>query len=340
MSSKDTRRGFLKTGAAAGLAAGLGLGPKRADAALEKMKERMKIVLSTFSKAIIIDPPDEATLKEIKEAGFNGVEINLMGKEDKVVTPEQAAETRKIAEKVGIRIHSVLRGWAEYNSDDPEKVKADQAYTIATMRAAQGYGADAVLLVPGKIGGMAMPDRGKFKVKFDPQSGHVTSVTAGSDLQYQEYIEAHNKAWDAFQVSIKELMPVAYQTGVVIALENVWNNLFLSPEYFAHFVDSFKSPFLVKAYFDVANHLVYGPPPEDWIRVLGHRIAKVHIKDYKLNPADGNEWPSLGEGSVDFPKVIAALRGVGYHGWLTIEGPCGSDHTECAKRLDEIISGT
>ncbi|MCE7907783.1 MAG: sugar phosphate isomerase/epimerase, partial [Candidatus Omnitrophica bacterium COP1] len=63
-----------------------------------------------------------------------------------------------------------------------------------------------------------------------------------------------------------------------------------------------------------------------------------HIKDYKINPPDGNEWPSLREGSVEFPKVMAALEKVGYNGWLTIEGPCG-DLKECNQRLELIVAG-
>ncbi len=337
MKAKCDRRTFLRASGLAGLAAGMaGDITSFAAFAAEHSKRKEKGTVK-FHKAVITGPPDEALLKKIKEAGLDGVEVNLMGVEGPIITREEAAKVRATAEKIGVRIHSVLRGWAEYNSPDPAKVKADQEYTMATMRAAQGYGADEILLVPGRIGGMKMPDRDKFKVKFDPSTGHLTQVAEGDNTPYKDYIAAHDKAWDAFQVSVKELIPLAKETGVIIAIENVWNNMFLSPEIFTAFVDSFRSQW-VKAYFDVANHLVYGPPPQDWIKVLGNRICKIHIKDYRLNPPDGNEWPSLRGGNVDFPKVIAALKEVGYDGWLTVEGP-PEDFRECSRLLDEIIAG-
>ncbi len=332
------RRTFLEAGLLTAAAATLGMGGTTSfPSYAAESSQRKKDAPVKFAKAMITEPPDEKILREIKEAGFDGVEANLMGLKGPMVTREEAAKVREIADKLGVRVHSVMRGWAEYNSPDPAKVKADQEYTISTMRAAQGYGADVILLVPGRIGGMKMPERGDFKIVFDPATGHITSAAEGDNAPYAEYIQAHNQAWDAFKVSINELIPIAEETGVIVAVENVWNNMFLSPEHFAFFVDTFKSPW-VQAYFDVANHMAYGPPPQEWIQVLGKRIKKIHIKDYKINPPDGNEWPSLREGSVEFPKVMAALEKVGYNGWLTIEGPCG-DLKECNQRLELIVAG-
>jgi hypothetical protein len=63
----------------------------------------------------------------------------------------------------------VLRGWAEFNSDDPPKVEKTFAVTENALRAAQAYGADTVLLVPCRIGGMKMPSPRQFAIEFDPQ---------------------------------------------------------------------------------------------------------------------------------------------------------------------------
>ena len=41
-----------------------------------------------------------------------------MESNDRDVSPEEAAEARKMAEKLGMRIHSVLRGWTNFNSPD------------------------------------------------------------------------------------------------------------------------------------------------------------------------------------------------------------------------------
>ena len=52
----------------------------------------------------------------------------------------------------------------------------------------------------------------------------------------------------------------------------------MSPLEFARYIDEFESPW-VGAYFDVGNVVEFGYP-EEWIRELGKRILKVHIKEY------------------------------------------------------------
>ena len=109
----------------------------------------------------------------------------------------------------------------------------------------------------------------------------MKQVVAGDNAKYQTYIEAHNHATDASRKAVEKLIPAAEKTGVVIALENVWNNLWVKPAIFANFVASFDSPW-VQAYFDIGNHVKYAPP-EEWIRALGKLIVKCHVKDFKLN---------------------------------------------------------
>jgi len=282
-------------------------------------------------KALIVGKPTEEALARMKAAGFQGVEAGI-------VSPEEAAACRLIAARTGVHIHSVMRGWAEFNSSDPAKVKETFDVTVAALRAAQGYGASTVLLVPCRIGGMAMPEPWEFRIKFDPANGHLAQVVDGDNAPYADFIAAHDHAYDTSAEQIRKLIPIAEETGVVIAVENVWNNLFLSPEHHAHFVDSFASPW-VKVYFDLGNHVKYGPT-EQWVRVLGSRIAKCHVKDFKLNPdGHGGDFVDIRDGSIDWPAVRQALDDVGYAGWMTIEGSGGLPLEEQSRRLDLIIAG-
>jgi len=73
---------------------------------------------------------------------------------------------------------------------------------------------------------------------------------------------------------------------------------------------------------DPANLLMYGKAnPVDALDILGPYVRGVHAKDGEY-PTDGRrlgrERP-LGEGQVDFPRLIAKLKGYGYRGALTIE---------------------
>ena len=120
--------------------------------------------------------------------------------------------------------------WAEFNSDDPSKVEKTLAVTEDALRAAQAYGAETVLLVPCRISGMKMPGPRQFAIEFDPKSGHLTRVVAGDNAPYADYLKAHNHAIDTSREAVKRLIPVAEKCGVVIALEKVGYNGWLTIE--------------------------------------------------------------------------------------------------------------
>lgn len=271
---------------------------------------------TTLHKAMYIGPPKEETFQALRDAGFEGVEIRAGG-----ATPEQAAATREQAQRIGLRIQSLMGGGSP-----------------AGLRLAAAYGAAAVLHVPGGVSGVPMPEPWEFELEFDPASGHLVRVVDGDNAKYQAYIDAHNRSMDAARQHIEKLIPVAEESGVVIALENVWNNFCVQPGIFKWLVASFQSPW-VKAYFDVGNHVKYLTPPETWIREFGPLLGQVHIKDFKLNADNhGGRFVHPREGSIDWPAVRQALDDVAYSGWLTIEDG-GLPYPEFNRRLDLIIAG-
>ncbi len=307
-----TRRQFIAASAALALGA-------RATLAAGKPKLR---------KALIRGLPDEKTLAPLKEAGFDGIECNTWN-----VEPDKAQAARKVADSLKMRIHSVLRGWTRFN--DPKFLAEDIATVETALRTSQIYGADALLLVPCKIGGMAMPKPREFKIEFDEKTNRIKSVGPGD---YADYIKAHNEAIDASRAAFEKLIPVAEKHRVVIAHENVWNNLWVQPAIFANFVRSFKSRWL-QAYYDIGNHVKYAPS-EQWIAALGPLIAKCHVKDYKLNddPGGNGKFVDPLDGSVNWPAVRAGLAKAGYTGWLTIEGSGKLPLADLNQRLEKIIA--
>jgi len=337
MKNDLSRRHFIATsaglaaGCAAGLASSLGLDAvSRSRAALA---EEPSGFATKLHKSWLVGKPTEGDLKRIRDAGFEGVEAGIVGE-------KEAEECRAIAEKLGMRIHSVLRGWAEFNSPDKGKVEATLADTEKAILAAKGYGADAVLLVPCRVGGLKMPLAWEWQIDYDEETGHVRKVAFGDNTPYADYIAAHNQSTDASREAVKRLIPLAEKSKVVIALENVWNNLWVRPAIFRNFVASFKSPW-VKAYFDIGNHVKY-EAPEEWILTLGGLLAKIHVKDFRLNPADPRgegTFVHIRDGSVRWPVVRTALDRVGYNGWMTIEDSEEVPLAEQAKRLDLIIAG-
>ena len=317
-----TRRNFLATTAAAGvglLAAGqLGAAP------------------ATFRrKKALIGVPAPETWEKYRAAGFEGMEAT-----DWEIAPDAAAKKRELAEQLGMRIHSVLRGWTEFNSPQAEQVTQDIASVETALKACQGYGADALLLVPCRLlKEVALPKPEEFDIEFDEQTGHVTRVAAGDNSRYAAYMQAQNEAIDMSRQALDKLIPVAEKTGVVIALENVWSNLWVLPKLFAHFTRSFQSPW-IQSYFDIGNHVKYAKP-EAWIEALGKTIVKLHVKDFKVDRASpqGGEFVDIRDGDVNWPSVIRALDQIGYDGWLTIEGSGGLSMDEQSRRLDLILAG-
>jgi hexulose-6-phosphate isomerase len=403
MDPKVNRREFLTTSATA--AAGLSLPWVTAEVEAQGNSAVPATTPPTFKtklqKASMVGgQPTEERLREIKAAGFDGIEYSAGN--NNPLTQEQALETRKLIEKVGLRVHSVLRGWAAFNSTVPEQVQSSFVVTENAMRTAQWLGADAVLIVtcqvpvpafnPGggrgrgegrRAGGAAapaagattpapapttggaaptagqaapaarrgggglgaptpfrMPDPWEFQIEFDQKTGLISKVVYGDNAPYAEYIKLHNHAIQTSTEWTKKLIPLAEKTKVVIAIENVWNNLWVKPEIFRHFVASFNSPW-VKAYYDIGNNIKWAPP-EEWVLTLGSLLAKIHVKDFLLDPASptGNgRFVAIRDGSTRWPVLRAALERVNYNGWITIEAPMLPTLEEQAKRLDMFMAG-
>jgi len=230
-----------------------------------------------------------------KQAGFEGIEPMSHLNRDEIL---------KARDLTGLSIPSVcgaLHGKYPLSDPDP-KVRAEGVAALkVTLDDAKAYGADTVLLVPGRV-----------------------SETVSYDDCWKRSVE-----------EIKKVIPYAEKLNIKIAVENVWNNFLLSPMEAANYVDQFKSQY-VRFYFDCGNILVYGWP-EQWIKILGDRIVKVHIKEYSRKIADKQgKWAGfnvkLQEGDVNWPVVMKALEDIGYKGWTTIEQP-GGDTEEGLKDL-------
>ncbi|WP_028268159.1 sugar phosphate isomerase/epimerase family protein [Arthrobacter sp. MA-N2] len=238
--------------------------------------------------------PEEA-LRLSHSAGFQGVELVLSetGKLSLESTPQELRSLRGHAEDLGIEIHSLATMLQlQYNlvSDSPlVRQKAVDA-TKVQIETAKVLGAETVLVVPGYVG-----------VDFIP------------DAETVRYDHAYDRALDAF----RELAPFAEAAGIRIGVENVWNRFLTTPREMREFLDEVGSHY-VGSYFDIGNALGTGFP-EQWIEILGHRIVKVHVKDYRTNPGGLSSFVDLLSGDVNFPEVLRALTEVGFNDYCSAE---------------------
>jgi hexulose-6-phosphate isomerase len=130
-------------------------------------------------------------------------------------------------------------------------------------------------------------------------------------------IVRYDVAWQRAEEFLTKLVPEAESAGVVLAIENVWNKFLLSPLEMQRMVDERKSD-AIGVYFDVGNILLYGYP-QQWIEILGKRIARVHLKDFRQSVGTLAGFVDIGEGDVDWEAVGVALHAINYSGPLTAE---------------------
>ena len=230
-----------------------------------------------------------------KDAGFDGVEVALDEKGEVALdsTKEDIEKVKKLADEAGIELYSVASGlyWTyNYTSENPENREKAKEITKKQLQVASWLGCDTILVVPGAV-----------NVAFE-QGGEVVDY----DVAYERALSA-----------LKELAPVAEELKVSSAIENVWNKFLLSPLEMRQIIDEVNSPY-VGSYFDVGN-VVYCGYPEQWIKILGSRIKKIHFKDYRKNVGSLDGFVDLLAGDVDYKGVMKAIEGIGYDNWVTAE---------------------
>lgn len=213
-------------------------------------------------------------------------------------------EVLKACEATGLQTPSVCCSthWGQPVTDPDPAIRAKGVEGLKqALRDAHRYGATSVLFVPAVV---------------------------NKKVSYAD-------AYERSQTEIRKALPLAEELKVKIAIENVWNQFLLSPLEAARYVDEFNSAW-VGWHFDVGNIITYGWP-EQWIRILNKRIAKLHIKEFSRNKAQKEGlWKGFDveflKGDDDWPAVMKALDEIGYTGWGISEQP-GADSLAGLKKL-------
>ena len=107
---------------------------------------------------------------------------------------------------------------------------------------------------------------------------------------------------------LKAAAPRAQQAGIRLGMENL-----LTAQQNLEILDRIGSD-AVGSYYDVGNLTNMGYDVPAGIRLLKDRIFSFHFKDSK-----GASPSYLGEGNVKFEEIGAAIREIGYKGWIVLE---------------------
>lgn len=118
--------------------------------------------------------------------------------------------------------------------------------------------------------------------------------------------------------TLEPLARRAHELGVAIALET--HDAFASSTLVAQALGLTQDS-IVGALWDFLHPYRMGETPQETAQNLGARLLHVHVKDGRRPPQPDAEWALtlLGEGDVPMPEALAALRGMDYQGWLSVE---------------------
>ena len=130
-----------------------------------------------------------------------------------------------------------------------------------------------------------------------------------------------DETWNQLIDGFKALGEVAEEHSVILDLETTF-----SADQLVTILDSVGSD-AVKVYHDTGNTMTRSQDPAEEILKLGRKgIGMIHAKD--------TDRQALGEGRVDFDSVDAAMREIGYDGYIVLETPSGDDpNADHAKNL-------
>jgi len=231
--------------------------------------------------------------EQAAEIGFDGVELDIRAEwqDEPMMSEEGRAQIKQLAEETGVEVPSLCIGALWQFS--PAATDED---TLNTSRE----------IIAAAIAAAADLGAAWILIPVTPSDEEISH----EECQRRWIEEMQNAA------------PMAEAAGVVLCLENVGRGCGKSADDLLSLVGGIDSP-AVQTYYDPGNACAFGHDAVAEIRALGEAIGAVHIKD--------READLLGDGVVDIPGCVDALREVGYDGWLILETPPTDDPLEAGN---------
>ncbi|MHB9023093.1 MAG: sugar phosphate isomerase/epimerase family protein [Armatimonadota bacterium] len=233
-------------------------------------------------------------LRQCRQAGYDGVEVNFDGRFSLDITSGELSELKREADALSLSITAVYSRaqWqAPITSADAARREEGARIIQRLIEIACDLSSPVVLVIPGA----------------------VDNSLLASEPEIVPYDIAYQRNGEALSLLSRD----AERAGVTLGIENVANYFLQSPLEMRAFIDDIGSPAL-GCYFDIANCLYLGGYPEQWIRILRERIRALHVKDFRKGGGLGG-FVTVFEGDVNWDAVCQVLAEIGYDGALTSE---------------------
>lgn len=156
--------------------------------------------------------------------------------------------------------------------------------------------------------------------------GKYLQVTGGGQ-PHVHYTAAHIKA---FGSRLNHLGRLAQASGLLLGFQPQFGNMGEPKGGLSRIVGATDSKY-VRLIVDVAELALGGADPAEVIRTYHDRLLLLHFKDVRkkviaearknsgLTPEAGDIFCEIGQGGVDFPAIVRAIREVNFSGWIIIE---------------------
>ena len=250
--------------------------------------------------------PLKEYIKKIYLHGFEGVEV--LANHVESFSKDYLLDIKRYAFSLGLDIYAldIHNNFINPSKDEREK---EINHVKDWLKVAYRLGAKAIRINSG---------RWKTIENFDELMKHK-----GIEPPIPGYTSEDAFKWVIG--SLKELVPVAEDYGVILALENHWG-LTRNADNVIKILKEVNSEW-VKALVDIGNFI---EKPYEQIEKLAQYAIMVHAKTYM----GGGEWYAL---DLDYSKIFDILRRHCFKGWISLEYEGKEDYDFGVKLSKELI---
>ena len=142
-------------------------------------------------------------------------------------------------------------------------------------------------------------------------------------------------ALDRYEAGLRECLPLAQRLGITLMVEPEPGLVIQHAAECVEFLQRVDHPNL-KMNCDLGHFYCVEEDPATVVRQCAAWIAHIHLEDIKENRVHQHRIP--GEGAMDWEGIFAAIREVGYGGWVTVElYPYETTAEEAARKAKEYL---
>jgi len=248
-------------------------------------------------------------------------------------------ELKGFLDRLGINVVQIACGDPHHASWDegdgmPAAALASGIVMTSAMLGFPGedYTTPQTIKETGGFGNPALRSQRIERLKWGLERTHALGLT--SVTLHAGFLPGPNEPGrSAILQTLAEAGRLADEKGITLAFETGQE----TADLLRLTLDELKAPNL-KVNFDPANMLLYDMgDPIRAVEILGPDIQSVHVKDAR-RPKVAGQWGEevpLGQGEVNIPKFVQALKKNGYTGPLVIEREVGDQ----AGRFRDVATG-